>query len=249
MLRRPTAQYVRVSLQEPVLPEIRRRPQCLRLAVPAWVRKVTPRFLRTCREIGERAGRRVEFWFFPNMRGACYQAIRRRYTRELPSRVFPSVPYRKYIETLNRCDIHLSTFPFGSSNGIVDSVLQGLPAVNLLGEEPHARVDAMLLRRVAQPDWLTATDVAGYIDAILRLVQDDDLRVDISEAILAGDPAGKLILDDNAEAGDLAEILHLVHRHHPRIRGSGRQVWRHDDLLALDTGATSAAPATAADPS
>jgi hypothetical protein len=236
LLRPPGPLYVRMEGVRAVPPAVRRKPEIVRLAVPAWIRKVSPRFLDACRTIAAHAQRPVQFRFFPNLRGVVFQAARRRLEAELPARVYPTLPFSQYIAALNDCDVHLSTFPFGSSNGIVDSMLQGLPVVTLSGAEPHSRIDAMLVQRVGQPDWLVATSVEGYICAVLRLIGDDALRVEISEAILAADPSSRLLLDGDAETGDFAEIFAAVYRHHESIQASGRKVWKLDELRSLGSG-------------
>ena len=102
--------------------------------------------------------------------------------------VLPRADYNTYINNLNKCDFFLSTFPFGATNSIVDAVIQGLPVVNLNGDEAHAKNDSDMLRTIDQPDWLSANSIKEYVEAAVRLVASDELRVGISKAILACDP-------------------------------------------------------------
>jgi hypothetical protein len=214
-------------------PDIRRNPKTIRLAVPAWVRKLTPGFLNTCNEIKQKSVRPVEFWFFPNVRGSLYLAMKRRLEGMLPSRVFPSTSYNQYIASINKCDIHLSSFPFGATNGIVDSARQGLPLVNMSGVEPHSQFDREFVQYLNQPDWLSTTNTSEYIDAVVRLVDDNDLRVKISEAILDSEPDAQFLMDDDDATDDFVNIFLSVYRNHNKIQTSDKRVWQYDELLGM----------------
>ena len=236
LLRPSLPRYIAPAAGTHVAATIRERPATVRLAVPAWVRKLTPAFLATCAEIARRAERPIEFWFFPNVTAALYQAVRRRLTTLLPARVFPTTGFQTYIRNLNATDLHLSTFPFGSTNGVVDSLRQGLPVISMGGAETHSIMDQCLTQQVNQPDWLTVADTAGYADAVLRLVHDDELRVAISRDILTAAPDRRFFVADSAETGDMADMIDAVYRHHEVLQATGRKVWHHEDLLALNAG-------------
>lgn len=181
-------------------PNIRLDPEAVRIAVPAWSRKVTPRFLETCQRIQRTAKKKVEFWFFPNALGYLYQAVKRRYEGMLPgSVVLPTKNYNDYIRDINQCDIFLSTFPFGATNGIIDAAIQGLPIVSMTGEETHSLIDGILVRMIGQPEWLTTHSVDEYVGAVLRLVDDPSLRIQISRNMLERDPANIFFESKNLE--------------------------------------------------
>lgn len=173
----------------PVAPDIRLDPPVVRIAVPAWSRKVTPKFLEACQQIQKLAKKKVEFWFFPNALGYLYQAVKRRYEGMLPGAVVqPTKNYNDYIRDLNQCDIFLSTFPFGATNGLIDALQQGLPVVNLMGGEVHSCSDSAIVSLVEQPAFLSAKTIDEYINAVLILVNDSALRVQISRNILDKKP-------------------------------------------------------------
>lgn len=231
ILRKPDRHYLMRSDAKPVASCIRRSPDTVRLAVPAWSRKITPTFLQACRSIADRSQRDIEFRFFPNVLGSQFQAMCRRLGAMLPCRVYPRASYNEYIRELNDCDIHLSTFPFGAANGIIDSARQGLPMVNLVGPQPHARIDMNLVRRLDQPGWLTAATVEEYIDAVCRLVEDDSLRVAISQAILDCDPDSHFLVAPDETNTDFEQIFSALYRSHETLKTSERRVWRHDELI------------------
>jgi hypothetical protein len=193
-------------------PIIRLDPEVVRIAVPAWSRKVTPRFLETCQRIQRTTKKKVEFWFFPNALGYLYQAVKRRYEGMLPgSVVLPTKNYNDYIRDLNQCDIFLSTFPFGATNGLVDALLQGLPVVNLVGDEVHSCSDSAIVSLVDQPTFLSANTIDDYVNAVVRLVEDPALRIQISRNILDKNPAECLFIK-NGKASEFAQMFHSIYQ-------------------------------------
>lgn len=214
--RRPDAMRVE--------PNLRANPDLVRFAVPAWCRKVTPRFLETCRRIREQAKGKVEFRFFPNVSGVLCQAFRKIVNATLPgSMVVPSKEYNAHIRDLNECDIFLSTFPFGSTNGIIDAVLQGLPVVNLEGDEAHSRIDAVMAAMVGQPAWLTACSVDEYVNAAVRLVDEPGLRMEIGRKILEAGPE-KIFYSVRGSSG-LADAIRFIWQNHDAIQASEQRRW------------------------
>ncbi len=221
---------------EEIEPQIAAKPPTVKIAVPAWSRKVTPGFLDVCEQIElkcKQAGRPVEFWFFPNAIGSLYQGFRRRVQSRLTAKVFPRTNYNAYVKQLNQCDLFTSTFPFGATNSIVDAVIQGLPVINLDGDEAHARNDSDMLRPIDQPDWLSVKTVEEYVDATVKLVVDDALRVEISRAILACDPARHFLVPENQTVDDFSLIFKEIYQKHEALQASGVAAWRHEDLTNL----------------
>lgn len=232
LLRESKPYFEMRSDAEQIDPIFREDVSPVRLAVPAWSRKVTPGFLAVCREIYVRSSIPVEFHFFPNGVGVLHQALKRRIESMLPATVYPRTNYNDYIENLNNCDVYLSTFPFGSTNGIVDAVRQGLPVVNMKGPEVHTMNDSDMLRHIAQPDWLNASDTEQYIKAVVRLIERPAERVAISKAILESSPDEKLLIDSEADMSDFADIFTAMYRHHETLI-QGRHTWSYKELLAL----------------
>lgn len=236
LLRNKSAHYVRHKKGVDTPPNIRENPDIVRIAVPAWSKKLSPAFVEACKQIVERASKPVEFHFFPNMTlGIDLMSLTHHLAQRLPAKVFATTDYPKYIRGLNACDIHLSTFPFGSANGVIDSARQGLPIVNLLGVEPHARIDANLANRFGQPDWLTAATVEDYVTAVVRLIDNDEERAAISKGVLASDPDAQCLVPEGYTTTDFAKMFEQVYRHHEDIQAKGAEVWGHDELMALGT--------------
>ncbi len=216
--------------------QIRRNSEKVSVAVPAWSRKVTPQFLAVCAQIQKQAKNKVEFVFFPNGIGALFQSFKRRVENMLGATVLPRTGYNDYIKNLNKCDIFLSTFPFGATNGIIDAALLGLPVVNLIGDEVHAKNDSDIVAKFDQPDWLSTTSVQAYIEAVVRLVDNHDLRVQISNDILACDPASRLLISDEDDGPqDFVSIMGAAYQHHEEIIATGNAAWNYATLMVLDS--------------
>jgi hypothetical protein len=206
-----------------LLPDIRLDSETVRLAVPAWSRKVTPRFLEACQRIQQTAKKKVEFWFFPNALGYLYQAVKRRYEGMLPgSVVLPTKNYNDYIRDINQCDVFLSTFPFGATNGIIDASIQGLPVVNMGGGEEHSRIDGIMAKMIGQPDWLTTNSVDEYVETVVKLIDNPSLRIQISRNILDKNPADIFF---NTKSVEFPKGFQFIYKNNEMMKKSGRKIF------------------------
>lgn len=168
-------------------PVVRRNPDVLRIAVPAKLFKLSADFLDACAEVARRAERPIEFHFFPNEVGALHHLARQRVEEALPNvrtMTYPRAPYAAYLRNLDACDIALGGFVFGNTNGAVDCLVRAIPIVALDGPEIHQGSEQILMRPVGLPEWLIAKSVSEYVDAVVRLVNNDDERVALSEALV-----------------------------------------------------------------
>lgn len=208
-------------------PSIKPASKAINVAVPAWSRKITPGFLKVCDEISKRSKKDVTFHFFPNGASALYQGFARRVASILPAVVHPRKNYNSYVETLNDCDLYLSTFPFGSTNGLVDGLRQGLPIVNMKGEEPHALIDSDILKESIQPGWLTTSSEEEYIQAAVRLIDDDEERIRVSNHILSVDVDEHLFVPEGQQVKDFVEIFEDIYHGHEAIQGRADKIWNH----------------------
>ncbi len=211
--------------------KIRARPEIVTIAVPAWLRKITPTFLGVCTRIVERAERPVRFVFFPNCSGTAYQAFKRRVEDMLPADVVPTDTYPRYLRRLNQCDLFLSSFPFGATNGIIDATRLGLPIVNMKGREMHSIIDSLMTAELGAPAWLSVNSVDEYIDAVLRLIHDDELRIAVGEQVLKGNIRQAFRHDRNND--DFVGIFDRVFQHHEEISAAARKCWSYRDLQDL----------------
>jgi len=212
---------------------IRKEPETIRIAVPAWSRKVTPLFLQACQHIQKHAKKKVEFLFFPNGAGSLFQGFQRRVSSMANAQVYPRTNYNEYIKRLNTADIFLSTFPFGATNGILDAGPLGLPIVNLKGDEVHALNDSEMVSHMKQPEWLSANSVDEFIKAVLRLIENDDERVEISKANASYDYQNGMMVSPKSNCEPFGHMVDVAYRYHETIQSLPKKGFPFKDLMAL----------------
>jgi HMW1C N-terminal len=212
----------------PPPPHVRDADDPVRIAVPSMVVKVTVPYLQMCKRIAERAGRKVEFHFFPNVLGLWRFQAKRQLDRWFPTGavIHHRYGYAQFLEALNACDLMLSTFPFGGTNSLVDAFLCGVPVVCL--EVPdghvHERCDAWALRRVGLDD-LIAQSIEEYENTAVHLIQDnascqlhsDHLRGQNVDAIFHGPLTGDA-------KGAVLRAFEYAYAHHEEIKATDERV-------------------------
>ncbi|MFM0252578.1 adhesin [Paraburkholderia sediminicola] len=182
MLRLPKdgQPYVPSKLLTNVVPSVPERGDVVNIGVTASAMKINPHFLEACKAIVHTARVPVKFHFM-----TCWsESIDLAYVRKsiyatLPESnvdVYGSLNYPEYLKILNTMDMFVSPFPFGNTNGIVDSFTIGLPGVNLCGREVFEHIDSGLFERAGLPSWLTAHSVDEYVRAAARLAEQHDER-------------------------------------------------------------------------
>jgi predicted O-linked N-acetylglucosamine transferase (SPINDLY family) len=219
----------------PPAPEIRTAPDVLRVVLPSNLLKLNPNFLATIAKIRAGTRRRIQFHLLPNARGSELAALRIAVQRFLPdAQLHGSMAYERYVGLLSSGDLNLSPFPFGGLHSVVDSLRQGVPVVAMDCPEPHGRTDAMLLRRLGMPEWLIAQNEDEYIAAALRVIEDDGLRVALSEQALAIDVGRVMFGDDTTPLrSEIVETMWWLYENHERAQADGRKLWSLSDRQAL----------------
>jgi len=219
----------------PPAPEIRATPSPLRIVLPSNALKLNPNFIALLGRIRAAAKRPLEFHFLPNAGGLELSTLNRAIRRTLPgARVHGSLSYDRYIGLISACDLNLSPFPFGGLHSVIDSLRQGLPVVAMDCPEPHGRTDAMLLRRLGMPEWLIATNEDDYVAAALRVIEDDALRVSLSEQALAID-VGTVMFGDATTPlrSEIVDTLWWIYQNHEAAQADGRKLWSLVDRAGL----------------
>jgi hypothetical protein len=189
---RPSAIPVELSLPE------RNDGDEVAIAIAATTMKLNPRFLQACQQIAQltqrQYGKRVRFHFLIGQaQGLLYPQLQRLIRRYLPdARIYPHQPYQDYLGAFSRCDLFLSPFPFGNTNGIIDALTVGLPGVCKTGAEVFEHIDEGLLRRAGLPDWLIADSAEDYIAAAARLAGDFSERQRLYAYLADGLPLQRL---------------------------------------------------------
>jgi predicted O-linked N-acetylglucosamine transferase (SPINDLY family) len=171
----------------------------IRVAIPASTMKLNPVLFDTIARIDAGAKTQVEFQFFPLAAvGLAFFELSRIVGAGIRrGTVFPQMPHDRYMERLAQCDLFLCPFPYGNTNGIVDTFQLGLPGICLDGEEAHAHTDAALFARIGLPAELSAQSIDEYIAAAIKLIDDEGWRqsctdivrkADLGDAFFSGDP-------------------------------------------------------------
>jgi hypothetical protein len=202
-------------------PQIRHRPPTVDVAVAATSMKLNPRFLRALAQIRERCATQVTFHFFVgNVTGLAWVYVRNLVHSFLPegALVYTAVPYAQYLQNINRCDLFLNPFPFGNTNSLVDTVRQGLPGVCLSGDEISSHIDEGLFRRLGLPDWTITRTVNQYVMAASKLIDDHDLRYELSQKILETDP-DKILLQGDPRI--FLRCIEWLEANHERLQREG----------------------------
>ena len=189
---RPSAIPVALSLPE------RADADEVAVAIAATTMKLNPRFLQACQQIAQltqrQYGKRVRFHFLIGQaQGLLFPQLQRLIRRYLPdARIYPHQPYPQYLGAFSRCDLFLSPFPFGNTNGIIDALTVGLPGVCKTGAEVFEHIDEGLLCRAGLPEWLIADSVEDYISAAARLAGDFSERQRLYRYLADGQPLQRL---------------------------------------------------------
>ncbi len=180
----------------------------LQIAICASTMKLNPNFLGTLARIVQAVDGPVHFHFLvAGCIGIVYRQISKTVANYLPgiSSVYPQLGFEAYMQVIANCDLCLNPYPFGNCNGIVDVLLNGVVGVCMQGPHLFESIDQALYRRLGLPEWLIATDEASYIEAAVRLINDRDLRQQVSARF--GTIEGVAALHQGKEATLSAKLL------------------------------------------
>jgi FkbM family methyltransferase len=168
-----------LASQHPEPPLIRENPEVVDIVVAASAMKINPGFLNACKEIATRSKVPVKFHFAVAFaQGMVYEQVKRVVTNVLGDHaiVYSHRGYAEYMDIVRKCDMFINPFPFGNTNGIIDTVTAGLVGVCKTGMEVNEHIDQGLFERFGLPNWLVATDTESYIKATIKLAENHELR-------------------------------------------------------------------------
>ena len=168
-----------LASQNPEPPIIRERPDTVDIVVAASAMKINPAFLNACKEIATRSKVPVKFHFAVAFaQGMVFEQVKRVVTNVLGDYavVYSHRGYTEYMDIVRKCDMFINPFPFGNTNGIIDTVTAGLVGVCKTGMEVNEHIDQGLFERFGLPNWLVTTSNEDYIKATVKLAENHDLR-------------------------------------------------------------------------
>ncbi|AZG16027.1 MULTISPECIES: peptide transporter [Cupriavidus] len=160
----------------------------VKIAVAATTMKLNPGFIETCGAIAREARVPVEFHFLVGQgSGLVYPQVRNMIQRVMGNKavVHRDQRYGVYMDTIASCQMFANPFPFGNTNGIVDTVWPGLVGVCKTGREVHEHIDEGMFRRLGFPEWTIAKTVDEYKAAVIRMAENHEEREALA-AKLAG---------------------------------------------------------------
>jgi hypothetical protein len=222
----------------PIAPQIRKAAEPLRVALPSSMLKMNPTYvalLNRLRDRAAKAGRRIEYHMFPSaaaLQIAAFKAVND--SRLGDPVIHPRLTPAAYLERLNTCDLALSPFPFGGFHSVIDCLRQGLPVVAMDAPGNPVKTDRMLMRLLDMPDWLVATTEDAYEEAALRVILNDDLRLELGRQALAADIDARLFSDgDRPIRSEVVDAIWAVYQHHEAIQASPARALRLKELASL----------------
>ena len=195
----------------------------IRIAVPSNGYKLNPEFLDCCRQVSEKSDKPVEFHIFPNLPEHLALELEIHCESLFPSVVHMGTSYAAYMNLVGQCDIQISPFPFGNTNGYIDGLLLGLPIVSMDGKEAHSRIDNALGEMAGMPEFCLTKTPEEYVDAILRLVDNDEERESLSLQIADTD-VGHIFFGHESNKSFL-EAFSWVYDHHESISSKDKKLW------------------------
>ncbi|MDE2101072.1 MAG: peptide transporter [Patescibacteria group bacterium] len=165
------------------------------IVVAATTMKLNPQFLEACAEIMRRTRQPVHFHFLVGQAiGLIYPAVQRVVREYLGSHatVYRHQPYEEYMRVIADADMFLNPFPFGNTNGIIDTVSAGLVGVCKTGREVFEHIDEGLFNRLGFPKWLIAHSVSGYVNAAVSLIESHHERMQLRLALTGPEAVNKI---------------------------------------------------------
>jgi hypothetical protein len=195
------------------LPRRRARSGPVKIAVAGTTLKLNPGFLQTCAQIAAEASTPVEFHFLVGQAsGLSFPQVRNLVRRQMGDKavVHKHQSYADYMTVIADCDMFLNPFPFGNTNGIVDTVWAGLVGVCKTGREVHEHIDEGMFRRLGFPEWTIARSTGEYKAAALRLIGNAGERRELARTLAGRKAIEKLIFKGRPEIlGERIQALWL----------------------------------------
>jgi predicted O-linked N-acetylglucosamine transferase (SPINDLY family) len=119
--------------------------------------------------------------------------------------MLPRRLWRQYIETFNRIDIALDTFPYGGGVSACDALWMGVPIVTLIGNTPVGRICYSMLCNLGRREWAAQTP-AQYLAVAAALAADLPKLREIRTSLRAAMESSP-IMDAASIARDLQDLF------------------------------------------
>lgn len=182
-------------------------PDVVKIVMAATIMKFNPIMLDTLKEIIKRSKKKIHIHFLIGQAiGLTHMHVKNVITRSLGAEnvtVHEHKNYGDYMKAMASCDMFLNPFPFGNTNGIVDTITAGLCGVCKTGPEVFEHIDEGLFRYLGFPEWTIAKTPEEYIEAALRLIENPKDRLNISTDFSGADKVTKFFQGDASCMGKM----------------------------------------------
>jgi hypothetical protein len=222
------------ALLELQLPEKPTSDGIVKIAVAGTTIKQNPGFLNTCAAIARESKVPVHFHFLMGQaNGLIFPQVRNLVRRLMGDKatVHKHQNYGSYMKVIAGCDMFLNPFPFGNTNGIVDTVWAGLVGVCKTGREVHEHIDEGMFRRLGFPEWMVARTNDEYKASALRLIENAEERKELSTKLAGPQAIEKLIFKGRPEI--LGERMQALWEARIRSTKSERASKNVEDVEAM----------------
>lgn len=156
----------------------------VRLIITGSAMKINAEFVRVLSRIEIQSVREVEFVFIPNLNAISICHFRKKISSLLRRFVIhESRSYSDYLTIVSSCQIHLSPFPFGSTNSLVDSMILGIPLVVMSVENNDLQIDSGIVGKLNIEELKPATSIDEYVNTACRLIDSDFERNRITRLV------------------------------------------------------------------
>lgn len=182
-------------------------PEVVNVVMAATIMKFNPTLLDALRRIIETSKKKVHIHFLIGQAiGLTHMHVKNVLERALGAQnitVYEHQNYDVYMKIMSNCDMFLNPFPFGNTNGIVDTITAGLAGVCKTGPEVYEHIDEGLFRYLGFPDWTIANTVDEYVAAAVRMIENPRERADIAENFSGKDKVEKFFQGDASCMGEM----------------------------------------------
>lgn len=210
LLRLPETVFYRPSMfaQELKLNDKREfDPEVVNIVMAATIMKFNPNMLEVLNQIIKRSKKKIHFHFLIGQAiGLTHMHVKNVITRVLGTQnctVYEHQNYREYMQIMSHCDMFLNPFPFGNTNGIVDTITAGLPGICKTGPEVFEHIDEGMFSILDFPDWTVCETTEDYIQAALRMIENPLDRYEIAKRLSGADKVQKFFQGDASCLGKM----------------------------------------------
>lgn len=201
----------------------------VRIAITGSSMKINYEFVEVLAEIQKRCDRKIEFHFTPNLNNLSLNLFKKRISESLENVVvYPPCRYRDYLKNIAKCHIHISPFPFSSTNSLIDSLLLGLPMVVMEVKDAELKVDAGIVRKLRIEEMEPAKNKQEFIELACRFVNDDELRERVEKRIMSSDVEGIFFNHSSMSRDSTSFIAKMINNHVNGLSGDNRILSEQD---------------------